>query len=179
MSLTKQQRAVLIRMLIGLAISVVLIAYAITVNPLNYADSLLLEERLVTAFNACLIPALFLGVCIARLAKHRFFSNDAIEGVLSITQNEQTRVLQSVLQNTFEQALLATLVYTSWSVLMPTQWLSAITVAALCFTVGRILFIARYQKGAAARAIGFTLSFYPSMLMLAFMCLYSLYHIPL
>ncbi len=173
MSLTKQQNAVFVRMLIGLTCSVVLIVFAIVVNPLNYVDSRLLEERLATAFSASLVPAAFLGISIAHLAKHRFFSSDAIEGSLSAEQSEQTRVLQSVLQNTLEQALLAVLVYIAWSILMPAQWLSAIAVAALCFAIGRMLFIARYKKGASARAIGFTLSFYPSMLMLASMATYS------
>ena len=39
--------------------------------------------------------------------------------------------------------------------------------AALLFLIGRILFSRGYERGASARAVGFGLTFYPSVLMLA------------
>ena len=50
---------------------------------------------------------------------------------------------------------------------MPHGWLASIPAAAILFLIGRILFSRGYERGAAARAIGFGLTFYPSVLMIA------------
>ena len=80
--------------------------------------------------------------------------------------SEAANVLQSTLQNTLEQSVLAVLVHLAWSVLLPATWISAIPAAVILFLCGRVLFLRGYRGGAASRAIGFALTFYPSVLML-------------
>ena len=82
-------------------------------------------------------------------------------------------MLQSILQNTLEQAVLAVLVHLIWAVTMPGDWLPAIPAATTLFVVGRMLFWRGYERGAAARAMGFGLTFYPTVLMLAILLLFA------
>ena len=49
---------------------------------------------------------------------------------------------------------------------MPATFMSTVPLAALAFGLGRVLFFVGYNKGASSRAIGLTLSFYPTMVML-------------
>ena len=49
---------------------------------------------------------------------------------------------------------------------MPVTWMPGILAAAILFFVGRFLFIRGYAGGAPARALGFAMTFYPSVLML-------------
>jgi uncharacterized membrane protein YecN with MAPEG domain len=55
---------------------------------------------------------------------------------------------------------------------MPTRWLSVVPLAAIAFVVGRLLFMRGYERGAPARALGFTLTFYVSSTMLVSMLVY-------
>ena len=79
---------------------------------------------------------------------------------------ERAKMLQSLLQNTLEQTVIASLVYLAWAVMMPPRWLSVVPMAAILFSFGRILFFVGYEKGAASRALGFALGFYSSVGML-------------
>ena len=83
------------------------------------------------------------------------------------TQIKCTKILQSILQNTLEQSVLAVFVHSIWVVVMPVSWATAVLAAAIMFFAGRALFTFSYEKGAPSRAIGFVLTFYPSVLMLA------------
>ena len=49
---------------------------------------------------------------------------------------------------------------------MPASTLSTVPLAALAFAIGRVLFFRGYGDGARARALGFALTFYPSLAML-------------
>jgi len=57
-------------------------------------------------------------------------------------------------------------VHLAWATLMPVSWMAAIPAAAILFLSGRVLFIRGYRGGAPSRAVGFALTFYPSVLML-------------
>ncbi len=74
--------------------------------------------------------------------------------------------MQAVLQNTLEQGALAVVTYLAWAFIMPPTFLSVVPLAAIAFAAGRVLFIRGYGRGAASRALGFTLSFYVSSTML-------------
>jgi uncharacterized membrane protein YecN with MAPEG domain len=105
-------------------------------------------------------------VCIARLAKHRFFTPEDIHGSALTTGTERARLLQSLLQNTLEQSALAVPVYVAICALGPLRVLSVVPVAAAMFLVGRVFFFAGYAKGAPSRAFGFALTFYPTVILL-------------
>lgn len=107
---------------------------------------------------------IFVGV--ARLAKQRFFNPDDIDAAAAATGTPQARILQAILQNTLEQAVLAVIVYGAWLFWAPAAWRMSAVLAAILFLAGRLLFTLGYSRGAQARAMGFALTFYPSVLLL-------------
>jgi len=125
-----------------------------------------LTSRITLASWTLLLPAGTLFICIARLAKHRFFTPEDIHGSALIGGTEKAKLLQSLLQNTLEQCCLAFPVYLAGSITAPASILPVVPAAALMFLVGRVLFFAGYAKGAPARAYGFALTFYPTVLLL-------------
>lgn len=166
MSLTLKQAGVFKGILVGVPIALSIVFLGAYLNPFGYSESLSEIDRLSVAILSSIIPAIFLAVSIGRLAKHRFFSPEDIDGGGLTHGTEKAKVLQSVLQNTLEQSLLALMVYLIWSVLMPASSLSVVPIAALCFGIGRLLFFKGYTSGAPARALGFALTFFSSNAML-------------
>ena len=150
----------------GLAALAIVIGGALS-NPFGFDDMLYDSERLGVAIKSALLPALYLALSIGRLAKHRFFNLEDIDSNSLSGDSLRARSLQSQLQNTLEQFVLALMVYLAWAYVMPSDWMSAVPLAATSFVVGRILFHQNYDQGASARALGFALTFYPSVLMLA------------
>ena len=129
-------------------------------------------DRLRFALAADLVIALWLGLSIGRLARHRFFTASDIDGSGLTGGSDRARVLQATLQNTLEQTVLAVLVHLVWAGVMPLDWIGVIPAAVLLFLAGRLLFVRGYARGAPSRALGFALTFYPSMLMLAIVVLW-------
>ena len=166
MALTDKQRGVLKGMSIGAATSLVVIIAAILLGPALLSPEASAGERLAFALKADAFLALWLGVSIGLLARHRFFTPADIDGGGLSQGSETAKVLQATLQNTLEQTVLAVLVHLAWATLMPVSWMAAIPAAAILFLSGRVLFIRGYRGGAPSRAVGFALTFYPSVLML-------------
>ena len=166
MALTDKQRGVLKGMTIGAATSLVVIIAAILLGPALLSTEASAGERLAFALKADAFLALWLGVSIGLLARHRFFTPADIDGGGLSQGSETAKVLQATLQNTLEQTVLAVLVHLAWATLMPVSWMAAIPAAAILFLSGRVLFIRGYRGGAPSRAVGFALTFYPSVLML-------------
>ena len=118
----------------------------------------------LTLWLACaLIVASWLLVCVGRLAAHRFFTPEDIEGGGMAGNTPRAALLQALLQNTLEQAVLAIIAYGAWLWLGPEERRGLVLVFALYFAVGRLLFFAGYARGAPFRALGFTLTFYPTV----------------
>ncbi|KAF6265166.1 hypothetical protein COO60DRAFT_1697989 [Scenedesmus sp. NREL 46B-D3] len=108
---------------------------------------------------------------IARVGNHRFSSPADIMGAgLSTNPSPQIKCMQATLQNTLEQTVLASLVHGGFAALAPLQWLQLIPAYTLLFVAGRVLFVARYESGAAARAPGVALTLLPTQLMLLGCC---------
>ena len=169
-----KQKGVLRGMVFGLICSISLIVVGLKFNPFGYPFDINLEKRLRVAAKSCLPLAIVFAVSIGRLAKHRFFTPNDIDGSGLTQASAQAQVLQSIIQNTLEQSLLAAIAYTIWSVLMPGNLLSVVPLASIAFIVGRIMFIIGYSYGAPARALGFTLSFYFTNGMLAYLAYFIL-----
>jgi hypothetical protein len=125
-----------------------------------------LALRLELAALAALAPVAVLFVCIARLAKHRFSTPADIQGSGLTEGTERARLLQSLLQNTLEQTVLAIPVYLAAALILPPRLLPMIAAAAALFLIGRVLFFRGYASGAPSRAAGFGLTFYSSVAML-------------
>jgi hypothetical protein len=148
---------------------------AIHFNPFAFPDLLALQPRLSIALQADLIVMLFLMLAIGRLANHRFSAPEDIDGAGLTIGSARATLLQALLQNTLEQAVLAIVIYLAWATLLPSSWLSALPVAVLLFSLGRIAFFATYERGAAARAFGFGLTFYPTVALLLILIIRSLW----
>ncbi len=166
MALTAKQKGVLRGILLGATITVLVLVAAIATSPISFSPEVSFGQRITFALKADLLLALWLALSIGRLARHRFFTPEDIDGGGLTQTTKQASVLQSSLQNTLEQTVFAVLVHTIWAVTMPLSWMAAIPAAAILFLSGRILFTRGYSEGAPSRALGFALTFYPSVLML-------------
>ena len=166
MHITEKQHAIAVRMIIGGLVSLLIIPTGYYLYPFVSSVLLAVPTMQIAAISS-LVPILFLIISIARLAKHRFFSPEDIDGGGLSMGTERAKMLHALLQNTLEQAVISISLYIIWGLLMPTEWILVLPLAALCFGVGRLLFFTGYEKGAPARALGFTLCFYPTIIMLA------------
>jgi hypothetical protein len=125
-----------------------------------------LASRATLASWAVVFPASALFACIARLANHRFFTPEDIDGSALTEGTEKAKLLQALLQNTLEQCCLAVPIYFAAAVAAPAALLPTVPAAAVMFLVGRLFFFAGYARGAPARAFGFGLTFYPTVFLL-------------
>jgi hypothetical protein len=164
-TLTIKQRGVLKGMLTGVAITLVVLAAAVAASPFPPPADASPGARIAFALKADVLLALWLAWCIGRLAQHRFFTPEDIDGSGLTEGTERAKRLQSILQNSLEQTVLAALVHTAWAVALPAHWLSAIPAAVVLFLCGRVLFARGYGGGAPSRALGFALTFYPTVAM--------------
>jgi hypothetical protein len=161
MSLTLPQRGVLRAMVAGLALSLVAFGLSILVVPANPLPDM------QAAALASLAPTVLLAACIARLAAHRFHTPEDIDGSGLTSGTATAKVLQAQLQNTLEQLVLALPVYAACVALAVPYGRNLVLTASLLFFCGRLLFFLGYRRGAAGRAFGFALTFYPTVVLLA------------
>jgi hypothetical protein len=166
MRLDDTQRRVAIGMAVAMATALTAFVIAAMAAPRAWTVERDVAQRLTLVACSLLGPALVLFVCIARLAKHRFFTPADIDGSALTVGTERARLLQALLQNTLEQVCLAVPAYFAAGVLAPAGLLSLVPTAAVLFVIGRMAFFAGYARGAPARAFGFALTFYPTALML-------------
>ena len=165
---TAKQRGVVNGVVVGATVTLVVILGAIYAGPLALSMEATSGERIAFALSVDAIIALWLGISIALLARYRFYSPEDIDGGGLTHGSETAKILQATLQNTLEQSVLAVLVHLSWAVQMPVNWISVIPAAVVLFLCGRVLFLRGYRGGAPTRALGFALTFCPSVLMLLF-----------
>jgi hypothetical protein len=107
--------------------------------------------------------AAWLALSVALLARHRFFSAEDIEGAGLTRPSDRARLLQALIQNTAEQTILAAAAYAAWLLAIPGSAPGVAVHCAVLFSLGRLLFFAGYRRGAAARSLGFALTFYPTV----------------
>jgi len=156
------QRRVAIGMATAMGIALVAIAAALylpegAIRPAG--------ERLAIAARADVFVIVWLAAAIANVARLRFFSPQDMDGSGMSEATDKVRIGNAVLQNTLEQATLAIPVHLALAALLPRP-AALIMVLVVLFSIGRALFWIGYRKGAAARAFGFALTFYPSLLSL-------------
>jgi len=173
--LSDAQRGVFRGMAIAMAISAAALLAALLAPPAFLLPSGGFPETLRAALAWDVLVVACLAAAIANLARHRFFSPADIDGSGLTPGTERAHVFQAVLQNTLEQAVLAVGVHAIWAAAMPLAWQAAVPVAAVLFGAGRLRFARGYAAGAPARALGFGLTFYPSVLMLVALLLRALF----
>jgi hypothetical protein len=166
MALDRIQSGVAQGMAAAIAIAAGVSAIAYVLQWPQFSDAASIASRLQLAAVAALTPASALFVCIARLAKHRFSTPQDIQGSALTEGTERARLLQALLQNTLEQTVLAIPAYSAAALVFPARLLPLVAAAAALFLIGRVLFFRGYARGAPFRAIGFGLTFYPSVALL-------------
>jgi len=159
------QRGVALGMASAFLTAVAVLTLAAIFGGTRFAASSSVEFRLELLAASLIAPAASLFICIARLAKHRFFTPEDINGSALTEGTSRAILLQALLQNTLEQLALALPVYVSCSFLFPSHFLGLIPAAAAMFFVGRVLFYIGYSGGAPSRAFGFAFTFYPTVLL--------------
>lgn len=157
----EQQRGVALRMLLALAITLGALAAAAAWAP-GGASTAPVAERLQTALRADLFVVGWLAAAIANVARMRFFSRSDLAGSSAGPGSQPVRDAGAILQNTAEQVVLALAAHL---VLAATLANPALLLAALVtlFCAGRALFWIGYGRGAPGRALGFALTFYPTL----------------
>ena len=158
MPFTRTQAGVALGMAAGFAATVV--AFALPVLPAAPAGA---EERTSLWLAASVSASLWLLIGVALLARHRFFTPADIDGGGLSDGTPGAKLLQSLIQNTLEQVVLAIPAYGAWLWLAPEGRRGLVIVCAGLFGLGRLLFFIGYRHGAPARALGFTLTFYPTV----------------
>jgi hypothetical protein len=121
------------------------------------------EERLALWLASSAFAASWLLIGVALLARHRFFTPADIDGGGLTEGTPRAKLFQTLIQNTLEQVVLAIPAYGAWLWLAPEGRRGLVILCAGMFGLGRLLFFAGYSRGARWRALGFTLTFYPSV----------------
>jgi hypothetical protein len=165
MVLTAKQRGVRSGIITGATITLAVLVAAVLADPIQLSPETSIGGRIAFALKTDAVIALWLAVSVGVLAHHRFFTPEDIDGGGLTRGTQKAHILQATLQNTLEQTVLAVLVHAMWAITMPLTWISAIPAAAVLFLCGRVLFVRGYSGGAPSRALGFTLTFLPSVLM--------------
>ncbi len=166
MTLSSKQTGVLRGIFLGAAITVIGIIGVGLWQPGVLVPEDDIGTRLAYALKWDVLLLIVLAISIGILARHRFFTPEDIDGGGLTSGTPKAHAYQCILQNTLEQVVLAIGVHLVWAVSLPVGWLVSVPAAAVLFVVGRILFITGYERGAPARALGFAMTFYPSVLML-------------
>jgi len=160
----QEQRGVALAMVGSLVMVIVVLGIAVVQDragaPTPFVD------RLQFAIRTDVFVIMWLAAAIANVARLRFFSVRDIAGSGDEGGSAKVRVAAAILQNTVEQAGLA--VATHLIVAASFDRTHTLITALVClFAIGRLLFWIGYRHGAKARAFGFALTFYPSVLALA------------
>jgi uncharacterized membrane protein YecN with MAPEG domain len=163
--LNSEQRSVAIGMASAFLLAIALLTLAAIFAGDRIAPSASVEIRLELLAYSLIAPAASLFICIARLAKHRFFTPEDINGSALTEGTSRAKLLQALLQNTLEQVALALPVYFVCSFAFSSGLLVLVPAAAAMFFIGRILFYIGYSGGAPSRAFGFAFTFYPTVLL--------------
>ncbi len=155
--LSREQVGVIAGAAGGLAITLAALFWP--THPGGSADA---GARLALRAACDLAAAFWLAISIAMLANHRFFSARDIAGAGLTEASSRAKLLQGLVQNTLEQTVLAAAVWAAW-LFAAAGAASTVVLCAGCFCAGRLLFFLGYGRGAAARLLGFALTFYPSV----------------
>jgi hypothetical protein len=119
-------------------------------------------SRLAFAARWLLLPGICLLAGIAMVANRRFVLPDAIDGSRT-PENRAIEINLRYNQNTLEQTVLAAIAWAGLALALPHERLALIPALAILFVVARALFWIGYLIAPGARALGFALTFYPTV----------------
>lgn len=156
----REQHGVMLGMAAAAVVTVAGLGWAVTAPLPATGDPL--AERIAATSRADVLVVVWLAAGIANVARLRFFSASDIAGSSHGAASDQVRRAGAILLNTLEQVVLAVLAHLIVAVSFEHPG-RAVTVLVTLFCAGRLLFWIGYRHGARARALGFGLSFYPSI----------------
>ena len=131
-------------------------------------------DRLAFVFRCELAIGFVLWAMIARVGAIRYFSPADIGGAASGTETKEIAVARAALQNTIEQSVLAIIAHSALALTLPANRMAVIIALVGLFVIGRIAYWFGYPKGAAVRAFGFALTFYPTIIGLSAALVFTL-----
>ena len=164
----EEQRAVARGMASAAILAVVVVAAAVLTADAWLPELTTSADRMAWAGRWQLLALLWLAAGIADVARRRFFSPSHIAGASSDVAGAADAVhrAKAVLQNSLEQVVLATGAQMIFAASVQGAAAAAIPACACLFFAGRGFFWLGYARGARSRALGFGLSFYPSVSLL-------------
>jgi len=147
MAFTRTQAGVAAGMAAGLAATVAIFLWP-SLPPVP-ADT---EGRLALWLACSVGITMWLLIAVGRLAGHRFFTPADIDGGGLTEGTAKAKLLQTLIQNTLEQCLLAIPAYGAWLWLAPAGRGGLVVLCTGCFALGRLLFFAGYARGAPLKS---------------------------
>jgi hypothetical protein len=167
--MTRKQQAVAIGMVAGTVCTALILAYPIR----RFGASVPTDAtaRIAFALRAGAIAMMWLLIAIANVARKRFFSPADIDGSGIASPSADLRIDAAVVQNTLEQAVLASVLYLSLASLPQQDGVAIIPPLLTLFCLGRLTFWIGYHVGGPWRAFGFAVTFYPTVFGYAFIAL--------
>lgn len=121
-------------------------------------------DRLSFALRCDLLVVIWLVAAVAAVARGRFFSAADIDGAAFGPSGGRIALASAVLQNTLEQVVLAVTVHLGLASLLRGREMVLVPLLVGLLCAGRLAFWMDYRHGAGGRALGFGLTFYPSVL---------------
>ena len=158
-----EQRAVVKGMVAAAGTSIIVLLLLLAFQPFPMPLLPTPQARLTYTAQADILLFAWLGAGIANVARQRFSSAPDIGGSGQAGGSAAVARSSAILQNTLEQAVFAFGTHLALSTYLPARWMIVIPELIGLFCVGRICFWLGYKHGAAGRAFGFALTFYPSV----------------
>lgn len=120
---------------------------------------------------AFLFPGIVMALMIGRIAARRFFDDATIDGA-AFAPGSGAEIDARVLQNTFEQMVLALALWPVTGYILANNGPGVILCLGIGFALMRVLFWVGYHISPPLRALGFAGTFYPTVMALVWAGLY-------
>lgn len=160
----RREQARVARSIVGAAlVSVAALALLVLSRPFAMPDLPTPSARMLCTAGLDALLVAWLGAAVANVARLRVLSAEDIGGSASANASPAVRQASAVLQNTVEQVVLAAGSHMALAAQVPGRWMILPPGLTGLFCLGRLLFWMGYKGGAATRAFGFALTFYPSL----------------
>lgn len=151
----------------GSAAGILLCAVALPVATVLLADHWsapeTLSERLAFALQANVFIWIWVVVAMRMVSSGRFRSPADIRGSAYGAPSPHIAVHAAFLQNSLEQAAVATAAHLALATLVTGIAIFFIAAAAGLFALGRVAFLIGYRKGAAGRSFGMAVTAVPTV----------------
>ena len=147
--------------------SVIFIYFGYRFYPFEIPKLMTMADRLAFVFQFELFAMLMLLAGIGSIAKQRFQNKDAIDGATSNLPSA-IEINLRYLQNTLEQFVLVVIAHLVLVTVIDSESVKIIPILVCWWVIGRILFWVGYHQFPVGRAVGFGITFYPTVCVIAY-----------